>query len=81
MRLCELHLHGVRVSSALFWPSSEESINDVTEIKGANLEILEVIDVPPHTPDGKWILDHLPERAEQRLLINAMGCGNYNLGH
>lgn len=51
MRLKEVHLEDVRVSSALFWPDTEEGI-DKTTLYWPNLEILEILEIPPNLPDG-----------------------------
>ncbi|KAL4783344.1 hypothetical protein BJX76DRAFT_368471 [Aspergillus varians] len=62
MRLRELHFdYGVRVSSALFWPVAEERV-DKRSLYWPRLEVLKVIDVPPYTADGEWILDNDPEK-------------------
>jgi hypothetical protein len=51
LRLRELRLENVRVSKALFWPTIEEKV-DPTCLAWPKLEILEVLEVPPYTPDG-----------------------------
>ncbi|THC93334.1 hypothetical protein EYZ11_007190 [Aspergillus tanneri] len=61
-RLRELHLEGVRISSALFWPVAEEEVNNVKSIYWPNLEVLTVLEAPPYTADGKWILDYNPNK-------------------
>ncbi|KAI9926940.1 hypothetical protein MW887_003318 [Aspergillus wentii] len=51
MRLRELRLEYVRVSSSLFWPSQDEGTSQTAPC-WPNLEVLEVLEVPPNTPDG-----------------------------
>ena len=53
MRLRELHLEGVRISSALFWPVAEEKV-DTKSLYWPNLEVLKVLDAPPYTADGMF---------------------------
>ncbi|ODM15501.1 hypothetical protein SI65_09104 [Aspergillus cristatus] len=61
MQLREVHLENARVSSAFFWPETEEDIDKMT-LYWPNLEILKILEVPPYTPDGKWILDNDPTK-------------------
>lgn len=51
MRLREMHLEGVLVSSAFFWLGAEEDV-DKTTLYWANLEIMKIIEAPPFTVDG-----------------------------
>ncbi|CAG8308173.1 unnamed protein product [Penicillium nalgiovense] len=57
LRLRELRLDNVRVSKSLFWPTIEEKV-DPTYLAWPKLEVLKVLEVPPNTPDGEWILDN-----------------------
>ncbi|KAI9932457.1 hypothetical protein ASPWEDRAFT_166111 [Aspergillus wentii DTO 134E9] len=61
MRLRELRLHDVRISSSFFWPCEYENASPADQY-WPNLEVLEVIDVPPFTADGKWIIDDDPNK-------------------
>lgn len=48
MRLRELHLEYVRISSALFWPSTkEEDASKQSKLYWPNLEVLEILSMPP----------------------------------
>ncbi|KAJ5844776.1 hypothetical protein N7534_008445 [Penicillium rubens] len=50
LRLRELRLDKVRVSKSFFWPTLEEMV-DPTCLTWPKLEVLEVLEVPPNTPD------------------------------
>jgi hypothetical protein len=53
MRLRELHLEDVRISSALFWPVAEEKV-DTKSLYWPNLEVLKILEAPPYTADGMF---------------------------
>ncbi|OJJ50369.1 hypothetical protein ASPZODRAFT_13453 [Penicilliopsis zonata CBS 506.65] len=54
MRLRNIRLRGVRISSDLFWPVQDD------EPFWLNLEQFEVLDMPPYSADGLWLLYNDP---------------------
>ncbi|KAL2828843.1 hypothetical protein BJY01DRAFT_228213 [Aspergillus pseudoustus] len=61
-RLRKLYLASVRISSSLFWPAPGETDSDATALHWPKMEEMLILDVPPYTADGKWILDTDPGR-------------------
>lgn len=63
MQFREVHLEGVRVSSALLWPGPEDGDVDKTAaaLYWPNLEVMEILDIPPYTANGMLTNNPYPD--------------------
>lgn len=62
MRLRELRLDSVRISSSLFWPSPAEPTDTMRDPHWPKLEVLNIRAMPPYRADGT-LLTYLTVRS------------------
>ncbi|PLB51992.1 hypothetical protein P170DRAFT_506899 [Aspergillus steynii IBT 23096] len=61
-RLRTLTLDGVRISPQFFYSPSRSNGESMKVMHWPHLEVLQILDMPPYTADGKWIIDEDAEK-------------------